>query len=349
MVLVPIAKTLCFILSVHLVAAGSVSGPAITTTCYKKNNLGTPKSNQGVNGAKILLVHTPDSTWSSATSTATSDLLSSDRLSSSSTSSSTYASSGTSSLSSQSQGSKQSSAVSTPASSSLDTQERTTATTSKLVTPSPIVGCPSANGTEYTTPMGDIFVIECYLDRKGSDMKMVQVGSLKLSDCIDACSATPGCVDISMSGSACYMKKASRTPISNQAIRGARMVYSANNSTTLPVAGSSSPGSSSFSTPDYPSANGTSYTAANGAMFIIECGMDRAGNDLSIVHINSGQLQACMDICSSTSKCVDVSMSGSACYMKHDIGAHIVHNGVSGARLVQTSRSSSTSLPVTDI
>lgn len=126
------------------------------------------------------------------------------------------------------------------------------------------------------------------------------------------------------------------------------MVYSANSNATLPVAGSSSQGSSVSSNLNCPSSNGTSYTAANGAMFVIECGMDRAGNDLSMVHINSGQLQACMDICSSTSKCVDVSMSGSACYMKHDIGAHVVHNGVSGARLVQNTSNSGTSSYITD-
>ncbi|KAH0359780.1 hypothetical protein KCU65_g9787, partial [Aureobasidium melanogenum] len=220
---------------------------------------------------------------------------------------------------------------STSASSSLNSQERTSAATLKLVTPSPMPACPSANGTEYTTPMGDIFIIECHLDREGSDIKMIQVGSLKLSDCIDACSATPDCVDISMSGSACYMKNASVRPITNQAIRGARMVYSANNSTTLPVAGSSSPGSDGFSTLDCPSSNGTSYTAANGATFVIECGLDRAGNDLSMVHVDSGHFSAC-----------------SACYMKHDIGAHIVQNGASGARLVQTSKSSSTSSSVTE-
>ena len=48
----------------------------------------------------------------------------------------------------------------------------------------------------------------------------------------------------------------------------------------------------------------------------------------------------CVDTCDSTSGCVDVSLSGSACYLKKTLGKAI-SNGVLGAKLVTFASSSS--------
>ena len=48
----------------------------------------------------------------------------------------------------------------------------------------------------------------------------------------------------------------------------------------------------------------------------------------------------CVDTCDSTLGCVDVSLSGSACYLKKTLGKAI-SNGVLGARLVTVTSSSS--------
>jgi hypothetical protein len=63
---------------------------------------------------------------------------------------------------------------------------------------------------------------------------------------INACDATEGCIDISMSGTACYMKQKLNKPLANKGIRGARKIKNA------PLSSSSS---TSFST-----SHSTSYS-----------------------------------------------------------------------------------------
>jgi hypothetical protein len=86
---------------------------------------------------------------------------------------------------------------------------------------------------------------------------------------------------------------------------------SASTSSTLPT-------SSATAAKDLTCADGKddkkSYTAANGGSFIIECGVDYGGNDLSAV--DSASFTACMDTCDSTAGCVDVSYVWGRCYMK---------------------------------
>lgn len=89
-------------------------------------------------------------------------------------------------------------------------------------------------------------MIECFMDRIGNDLKMTQVYSNKIADCINLCDATAGCVDIAMSGTACYMKnKIGTTVNANNGVRGARLVAAAPSSSTS--SGSSSVGSTSVS------------------------------------------------------------------------------------------------------
>ncbi|KAI9658744.1 MAG: hypothetical protein M1821_002304 [Bathelium mastoideum] len=83
-----------------------------------------------------------------------------------------------------------------------------------------------------------------------------------------------------------------------------------------------------------PNSNGTTYTASNGDQFVIECKFDRTGGDLSMKYTDN--FQGCVDLCSSTPGCIDVSYSGTACYMKDKLkDGHSA--GCSGARLISPS------------
>lgn len=88
--------------------------------------------------------------------------------------------------------------------------------------------CPKSNSTEFVATSGATFLIECFLDRIGNDMGVVQIYSNHIADCVNKCDATPGCVDISMAGTACYRKnKIGSTVGSNTAVRGARLISAA--------------------------------------------------------------------------------------------------------------------------
>ena len=56
------------------------------------------------------------------------------------------------------------------------------------------------------------------------------------------------------------------------------------------------------------------YTAANGGKYVVECGIDYLGADLSA--IDAPTFAACMDACDGTDGCVDVSYVWGRCYMK---------------------------------
>jgi hypothetical protein len=44
--------------------------------------------------------------------------------------------------------------------------------------------------------------------------------------------------------------------------------------------------------------------------------------------------QACVDLCDKTAGCVDVSLSGVACYLKKSLGAAVTNSGILGAKRV---------------
>lgn len=110
----------------------------------------------------------------------------------------------------------------------------------------------------------------------------------------------------------------------------ARIVSTSSSSTTA---------ASSSTAVTCPASNSTTYTS-NGKSFIVECGIDHAGGDLSMVYVNG--LKQCIETCAATSGCVNVALSGTACYMKSKIGS-AVYNGVQGARLVITAPTTASS------
>merc|ERR1712225_66300 len=78
---------------------------------------------------------------------------------------------------------------------------------------------------------------------------------------------------------------------------------------------------------------GAIYTdKTSGAQFLIECGTDHAGGDLKMVYVDS--FASCIQTCAQTTGCVDVSLSGTACYMKKSVGSVVKSGGILGAKLI---------------
>ncbi|RMY67353.1 hypothetical protein D0863_07849 [Hortaea werneckii] len=157
-------------------------------------------------------------------------------------------------------------------------------------------------------------------DHQGGDLASVHADSLLA--CIEFCDSTNGCVDVSLSGSACYMKSVLGRALSAPGLSGAR----------LNVA-SPTPGATTIApSPECPESNNTLFKTPNGAEFAIECGIDHAAGDIGMVYVRN--LGECAVRCSETSGCVDVSLSGAACYLKSDVGPTSYNAAINGARLV---------------
>jgi hypothetical protein len=179
----------------------------------------------------------------------------------------------------------------------------------------------ASDQTTYTGASGAIFQIECGKDYAGPDIKATQHSTF--AACIDSCDSTPGCVDVSYVGEACYLKSKTST------FEERDWVWTAKQITVAP----------SLSEPDNTltcvdkKSDKTTYTTSSGAIFDILCGVDYAGADLSST--NTPTFAACVDACASTAGCVDVSYAGEACYMKSKIEEVLERDWVWTAKLVQ--------------
>ena len=157
------------------------------------------------------------------------------------------------------------------------------------------LSCRGSNGTTYTAPSGDSYVIESGMHHPGGDMGSEKVRSL--GECIATCDAELSCVDVSISGVPCYLKRDVSAAVSAAGILGARLVTATNEApfaTPTPVASSSvvpvatvapaaiSSGSSYLSCP---CSDTVTYTATNGEQFQFECNIDHPGGDLSMVQM----------------------------------------------------------------
>ncbi|KAF2152260.1 carbohydrate esterase family 1 protein [Myriangium duriaei CBS 260.36] len=142
----------------------------------------------------------------------------------STTTSGTTSSSSSTSIIQSSAGASSSVLVSSSSSSSTSssTIKTTSTTTTAAAAPTTTVTCPAGNGTIYTAASGATFLIECGIDHQAGDMGSTSVSSF--AQCIEACANTAGCVDVSLSGAACYMKKSLGLAIANSGIKGAKLV-----------------------------------------------------------------------------------------------------------------------------
>ncbi|KAI6795268.1 hypothetical protein KC361_g5121 [Hortaea werneckii] len=182
------------------------------------------------------------------------------------------------------------------------------------------LSCPSSDNTLYTATSGRSYTVECNTDHQGGDLASVHADSLLA--CIESCDATEGCVDVSLSGSACYMKSALGRALSAAGLSGARL----NVASPTPGAITTAP------SPECPESNNTLFKTPNGAEFAIECGIDHAAGDIGMAYVRN--LGECAVRCSETSGCVDVSLSGAACYLKSNLGPISYNAAINGARLV---------------
>lgn len=98
-----------------------------------------------------------------------------------------------------------------------------TSTSSAAATPTSTgLSCPASNGTVYYAPSGSAFVIECDIDRTGGDIYSYK--ALSLEQCIADCDSDTYCVDVSLSGVACYAKGTIEPANSAPNILGARLL-----------------------------------------------------------------------------------------------------------------------------
>ncbi|KAF2490281.1 hypothetical protein BU16DRAFT_543629 [Lophium mytilinum] len=116
--------------------------------------------------------------------------------------------------------------VATPSSSSATTSSTSSATTTSsasVATTTPeTVSCPESDGLAYTAKDGATYLIQCSTDFYGGDLSVSWESDL--GSCIEACEATPDCVDVAYrpgTPGPCYLKSTFRTPVSNSEVWGA--------------------------------------------------------------------------------------------------------------------------------
>ncbi|KAK4555212.1 hypothetical protein LTR86_007508 [Recurvomyces mirabilis] len=153
---------------------------------------------------------------------------------------------------------------------------------------------------------------------------------------------------------ACYEKSVLKPAVAASGIWGARLLTSAaaTPASTTTITATSTP----TATPDSglglacPSANGTTYTASSGDAFVVECGIDHPGGNLVAVTMTGSPdswLEACIETCTNTTACIDVSLSGRACYLKKSLSSSVSVANIDGARLVQNLTSTTSSSTTT--
>lgn len=125
-------------------------------------------------------------------------------------------------------------------------------------------------------------------------------------------------------------------------------LYMSNTTAPIVASSSSSAAGSSATTPavvglDCPGSDGVLYTASDKKTFMIECGIDHAGGDLSVTTAMS--LEGCILACDGATGCQAwswVSGGANACYLKSSIGAGAYNSLVWGGKLVSSSAGSTT-------
>ncbi|KAH9828843.1 PAN domain [Teratosphaeria destructans] len=210
-----------------------------------------------------------------------------------------------------------------------------TATATGAVAAQTPLQCPDDNSTVYTASSGLQYLLSCDADYSGGDSTNVKVSSW--SDCIDACDASVNCVALTLSGSACYEKSVVNDAAYAAGMYAARLITSAASSSSATASLTSATASATPTYVSCPASNGTSYTAANGEVFVVECDIDRPGGDLTEVDMTgtvAERFQQCIDTCANTTDCVDVSLSGVACYLKYILAEASYTEGMLGARYI---------------
>lgn len=292
----------------------SLSGSA----CYMKGgNLKAPVANSGVYGAYIVSAATQSSTTATSSATSSATIVSS--------SSSTSASGNTTATANKAVNAVTSSSTTLSTTTSVATTSSTTTSAGALTTSTNAPSCPGSNATYYQATTGSIFLIECGVDHAGGDMAATSVSSFQ--GCIETCAGLKGCVDVSLSGSACYMKKTlGQAVYGNSGLLGAKLISSGASSSsssttsksTTTSASSSvasstitaapSVGSDGITTVNYaPSCtaintNTYAVTDSAGVGYLYMCGGGTGGTTMA-VSAGVPNWNSCFAICDSTTGC----------------------------------------------
>jgi hypothetical protein len=218
----------------------------------------------------------------------------------------------------------------------------------------------SAPTTMATNGAGSVYNLYYSSDSNQGAYSNAQASS-SFSDCMNFCDADSKCSAFTYVGGkngvgagTCWLKSQLGSPsssdsnhVSGSRVRLGNKAVSSSSSSALTgtsrlvtatgtntASGSSATASSTAAA--CPANNNTIYTdKSSGLSFLIECGIDHSGGDLKMVY--TSDLAACIQSCAQTTGCVDVSLSGSACYMKKSVGSVVKSNGIKGAKLVSTS------------
>ncbi|KAI7234963.1 hypothetical protein KC330_g4517 [Hortaea werneckii] len=225
----------------------------------------------------------------------------------------------------------QSSTAGTSAASETGTQAVSPSTATSTATPGG--GSCQQIGDEYTDASNRTYTVQCGFDHQGGDLKAVSSNSFQ--GCFPQCDATAGCVGFAYVGGSgpgtCYLKNQVTTGNANSNVDFA-FTNTTSSSTSSQASGTATGSASSTVTgselSDAPSATGgacatytSPFTDANNQTYIVECGTDHVGGDLTSV--SSPSFGECFSFCDKTTGCVGFAYVGGngagTCYLKSSI------------------------------
>jgi hypothetical protein len=204
------------------------------------------------------------------------------------------------------------------------------------------ISCPSGNGQNYTTPNNATFNVNCGGDSNGKDLNMVYVNN-GIQQCIKTCSTTTGCVAVSLSGTACYMKSTVGTMRTSSGTQHAQLVSGlpASASSVSSAAASSTKASSTSSSASSTSSGPSSATNSAGSVYNVYYSSDSSQGSFTNTQASSSY-KDCMTACDANAKCTAFTYVGGksgagsgACWLKTQMGNPVSSDGnhLSGARV----------------
>ncbi|KAF1348638.1 hypothetical protein BDV97DRAFT_399202 [Delphinella strobiligena] len=175
------------------------------------------------------------------------------------------------------------------------------------------------DGTEYETSNNATFEIQCGKEMDGGILSTVAATSFEA--CMDTCSTTDTCVAVSYTTGYCYLKNtivpSTTASWMNTAIL-ATISQVVSEKTALTCVENAS--------------DGVTYQASNGSSFQIYCSTDFYGGDMSSA--DTASYADCIDLCSETTGCTDISFVAPACYLKSTLTSSVTNTAVWAAKLV---------------
>lgn len=170
----------------------------------------------------------------------------------------------------------------------------------------------------YTSVSGAVFQVLCGVDYAGGDIAAADKATF--AECIDACATSPGCIDVSYAGTACYMKDRLGDAVEREWVWTAKVVVEAGT-------GGDNNEDSALSCEDSKS-DGQVFEATNDN-FEITCGKDYAGGDL--LGLSTASFEECIQACDERPECVNVAYVSGGCYLKGEQKPAVDNAAVWGA------------------